>query len=138
MIRQRERSRRIPVIFLTAYNKDETQVFRGYSEGAVDYVFKPVEPVILRAKVRVFIELSKQSEEIRLKAEQERRLLEENLRIRNEHMEAERQLRSTEKREAMVVRQLPIAVYEARVGHHGMLRSFLHDDSYLRAAEALR
>jgi len=132
MIRQRERSRRIPVIFLTAYNKDETQVFRGYSEGAVDYVFKPVEPVILRAKVSVFIELSKQSEEIRLKGEQERRLLEENLRIRNEHMEAERQLRSTEKREAMVVRQLPIAVYEARVGDHGMLRSFLHDDSIRR------
>ena len=132
MIRQRERSRRIPVIFLTAYSKDETQVFRGYSEGAVDYVFKPVEPVILRAKVRVFIELSKQAAEIRLKAEHERRLLEENLRIRNERMEAERQLRSTEKREAMVVRQLPIAVYEARAGDHGMMRSFLHDDGVRR------
>ena len=132
VIRQRERSRHIPVIFLTAYNKDEAQIFRGYSEGAVDYVFKPVEPVVLRAKVRVFIELSRQAEEIRRKAEQERLLLEENLRIRADREEAERQLRSSEAREAMVVRQLPIAVYEAGAADRGMMRRFLHEDSVRR------
>ena len=74
-IRQRERSRRIPVIFLTAYDRDNAQVYRGYSEGAVDYVFKPVEPVVLQAKVSVFVELYRQSAEIRAKAEQERQPL---------------------------------------------------------------
>jgi len=132
LIRQRERSRRIPVIFLTAQDKDQAQVFRGYSEGAVDYVFKPVEPVVLRAKVSVFIDLHKQAQEIRAKAEQERRLLEENLQIRSERIEAERQLRSTEKREAAVLRLLPIAVYEADFGDHGVARSFLHDDAAQR------
>jgi len=117
LIRQRDRSRRIPIIFLTAYDKDDAQVFRGYSQGAVDYVFKPVEPAILRAKVSVFIDLFRQSEEIRLQAEQERRLLEENIRIRSARLEAEQQLRSAETREAMVFRQLPIAVYE--VCHDG-------------------
>lgn len=132
LIRQRERSRRIPVIFLTAQDKDQAQVFRGYSEGAVDYVFKPVEPVVLRAKVSVFIELYKQAEEIRAKAQQERRLLEENLQIRGERIEAERQLRSTEKREAAVLHLLPIAVYEAGLADHGMTRAFLHDDAARR------
>ena len=132
IIRQREKSRRVPVIFLTAYDKDDTHVVRGYSTGAVDYVFKPVEPVILRAKASVFVELHKQSDEIRRKAEQERRLLEENLRIRGERMEAEHQLRSTEKREATVIRSLPIAVYEAGLAGQGLVRTFLHDDSVKR------
>jgi len=131
-IRQRQRSRRTPIIFLTAYSKEEAEVFRGYSEGAVDYVFKPVEPTILRAKVKVFIELYRQAEEIRAQAEAERRLLQENVRIRSEHDEAERQLRSTEEREAMVVRQLPIAVYQSRTGPLGIGRSFLHDESVKR------
>ncbi|MPY68601.1 MAG: response regulator [Alphaproteobacteria bacterium] len=132
IIRQRQRSRRIPIIFLTAYDKDEAHVFRGYSTGAVDYVFKPVEPVILRAKVSVFIELQKQADEIRFRAEQERLLLEENLRIRGERMNAEHQLRSTEKREATIIRSLPIAVYEAECAEHGMVRTFLHNDSVKR------
>ncbi len=132
IIRQREKSRRIPVIFLTAYDKDDMHVVRGYSAGAVDYVFKPVEPVILRAKVSVFIELHKQADEIRRKAEHERQLLEENLRIRAEHVEAEHQLRSTEKREATVIRSLPIAVYEAELSSEGAVRTFLHDESVKR------
>jgi len=88
--------------------------------------------VILRAKVSVFIELHKQADEIRRKAEQERQLLEENLRIRGEHMEAEHQLRSTEKREATVIRSLPIAVYEAELAGQGAVRTFLHDESVKR------
>src|SRR5687768_10105595 len=51
MIRSRPRSSRMPIIFLTAYNKDELHVFRGYSAGAVDYVLKPIEPLILKSKV---------------------------------------------------------------------------------------
>ena len=48
LIRMRTRSSRVPIIFLTAFNKDDLHIFRGYTAGAVDYVFKPIEPLILR------------------------------------------------------------------------------------------
>ena len=75
MIRGRPRSSRVPIIFLTAYNKDDLHVFRGYSAGAVDYVFKPIEPLILKSKVDVFVDLYRKTEEIRRQGEEERRLL---------------------------------------------------------------
>ncbi len=57
LIRQRPRTREIPIVFLTALSKDERNVFEGYESGAVDYIVKPFEPLVLRAKVRVFAEL---------------------------------------------------------------------------------
>ncbi|HKQ06444.1 MAG TPA: response regulator [Blastocatellia bacterium] len=69
LIRDREKSQSIPIIFLTAMHKGPGQVFRGYSLGAVDYIFKPFEPEILKAKVAVFIELYKKTEEIKRQAE---------------------------------------------------------------------
>ncbi|HMA15254.1 MAG TPA: response regulator [Kiloniellaceae bacterium] len=132
LIRQRERSRHIPIIFLTAYDQDEAGMFRGYAEGAVDYVFKPVQAVVLRAKVKVFIDLYDQAQKIRLQAEEERRLQEENFRIRHERLEAERQLRSTEERESTILGQLPIAVYQAQLAEKSLHRSFLHDESVRR------
>ena len=56
-IKQLERTRHIPIIFLTAINKEARHVFRGYSEGAVDYLFKPFDPEVLRSKVAIFIDL---------------------------------------------------------------------------------
>jgi len=56
-IKRRERTRSIPIIFVTAISKEQHHVFRGYEAGAVDYVFKPYDPVVLRSKVAVFIEL---------------------------------------------------------------------------------
>jgi PAS domain S-box-containing protein len=58
-IRGRERSARTPIIFLTAMSTDMTQVLRGYEAGAVDYVLKPFDPVVLRSKVAVFAELER-------------------------------------------------------------------------------
>ena len=58
-IRGRERSARTPIIFLTAVSTDMTQVLRGYEAGAVDYVLKPFDPVVLRSKVAVFAELER-------------------------------------------------------------------------------
>ncbi|HVF89641.1 MAG TPA: response regulator [Blastocatellia bacterium] len=69
LIRNREKSQNTPIIFLTAMHKGEGQVFKGYSLGAVDYIFKPFEPEILKAKVSVFIELYKKTEEIKRQAE---------------------------------------------------------------------
>ena len=61
MIKSRERTKYIPIIFLTAISKDEEYVFEGYSVGAVDYMSKPFQPDILRSKVSVFVELYQQA-----------------------------------------------------------------------------
>src|SRR5206468_3746955 len=58
LIRQRERSRHIPIIFLTGAFKTEDMMFKGYSTGAVDYLIKPLVSGILRVKVEVFVELA--------------------------------------------------------------------------------
>jgi PAS domain S-box-containing protein len=69
VIKQRERTSMIPIIFLTALSKEERHVFRGYEVGAVDYVFKPFDPDILRAKVAVFVELWEKNQQIHRQAE---------------------------------------------------------------------
>jgi PAS domain S-box-containing protein len=70
VIKERERTRTIPIVFLTALSKEERHVFRGYEIGAVDYVFKPFDREILRAKVGVFVELWEKNVRIREQAEQ--------------------------------------------------------------------
>jgi len=57
LIKTRERTQHIPIMFLTAIDKERQQVFRGYSVGAVDYLFKPFDPDVLRSKVGVFVDL---------------------------------------------------------------------------------
>ena len=57
LIKSRERTKYIPIIFLTAISKEEAYVFEGYSVGAVDYMFKPFQPEILRSKVAAFVDL---------------------------------------------------------------------------------
>jgi PAS domain S-box-containing protein len=115
LIRRRERSRHIPIIFVSAIDKDDEHIARAYAMGAVDYVFKPVDPVILRSKITVLVQLYLKNEEVRRQAHLERTLQEENLRIRQEKLEAERQLRQIEERQTAIVRSLPIAVYSARL-----------------------
>jgi PAS domain S-box-containing protein len=79
LIKRRERTKHIPIIFLTAISKDEQHVFRGYTAGAVDYMFKPFEPEVLRSKVGVFIELHRKNAELQRQGEllRERELAEE-------------------------------------------------------------
>lgn len=57
LIYEREKLRHIPIIFITANNYGEENIFRGYKMGAVDYIYKPVDPELLRAKVAVFVDL---------------------------------------------------------------------------------
>jgi signal transduction histidine kinase len=85
IMRGTERTRRVPIIFLTAGGLDDQRRFRGYDAGAVDFLFKPVEPYILRSKAEVFFELyrqrqevARQREELRARAEENARLLEES------------------------------------------------------------
>lgn len=64
LIRGSEKTRHIPIIFVTAINKDKAHVFTGYEKGAVDYLFKPLDPSILRSKVNVFVELFRQRKKL--------------------------------------------------------------------------
>jgi PAS domain S-box-containing protein len=68
LIKNRQKSRDIPIIFITALSRDSSHVFRGYSHGAVDYLLKPFDPDILRSKVSVFVELFLQKAKIKEQA----------------------------------------------------------------------
>jgi signal transduction histidine kinase len=74
LMRSRERSRHTPIIFLTALDANPAAVFKGYSVGAVDYLSKPIDPEILRSKVRVFVDLFLKSEQLRRQTERLERL----------------------------------------------------------------
>jgi PAS domain S-box-containing protein len=92
LIKSRERSKHLPIIFLTAISKDDEYIFEGYSAGAVDYLAKPFNPAILRSKVAVFVDLFLKNEQIRrqnaLLRASERRALELQHRARLQESEA--------------------------------------------------
>jgi PAS domain S-box-containing protein len=83
LIRARDRSRDTPIIFLTALSRSESNVFRGYELGAVDYIFKPFHPEILRSKVSVFVELFRKGEALKRQAHELARLSKQNELILN-------------------------------------------------------
>ncbi len=89
LIRKRRKSRTVPIIFITAINKEERYVCKGYSLGAVDYLFKPLDVDILRAKVAVFADLYSANRQIKVQA----RLLQES-----ERRERARQLAEAQRR----------------------------------------
>ncbi len=77
LMRGNKRTRHIPIIFVTASLMETSQIFRGYDSGAVDYLFKPLEPAIFKGKVGVFLELFRHREALREKTEElDRRLVE--------------------------------------------------------------
>jgi signal transduction histidine kinase len=64
LMRGMQRTKHVPIIFITAGTRDPKRVFKGYESGAVDFLFKPVEPHTLRSKVEVFLELARQRQEL--------------------------------------------------------------------------
>lgn len=64
-IKRRKKTRDVPIIFLTAVNSDPDYAFRGYAAGAVDFIAKPFDPWVLRAKVSVFVELHNKNRQLR-------------------------------------------------------------------------
>jgi len=65
IIRGNEESKNIPIIFVTAISKEQKFIFEGYEKGAVDYLFKPLDPDILQCKVNVFLDLHGQKEALK-------------------------------------------------------------------------
>jgi signal transduction histidine kinase len=102
ILKQRERSRHIPILFVTAVSRDQEYVFRGYSAGAVDYIFKPIHPDILRSKVKVFIDLCLQRRQIERQAELLR--VSEQQEIRAAQLEREIEIEKLHKAEMEVAR----------------------------------
>lgn len=89
LIRKRRKSRSIPIIFITAINKEEQYVYKGYTLGAVDYLFKPFDVDILRSKVAVFVDLFQKNRQVKAQA----RLLQESERRERARQVAEVQRR---------------------------------------------
>jgi len=90
LMRSNVRTMYIPVIFVTAISNEQKCIFKGYEVGAVDYLFKPIEPVILQSKVRVFIELynqkklvEEQSKLLQLRVQELSELRADNYRLEN-------------------------------------------------------
>jgi PAS domain S-box-containing protein len=74
LIRQIDKLKHVPIIFLTASMDNTAQIFKGYEAGAVDYMIKPLSPEILKAKVAVFVDLYKKNQELLIQAEQLKKL----------------------------------------------------------------
>ena len=83
LIRARERSRTTPIIFLTGMMRTAEMVFSGYSAGAVDYLMKPLEPEVLRAKVAVFVELDRARHELEQEVSERVRIAEQVSELNN-------------------------------------------------------
>lgn len=90
-MRAHPRTRRIPIIFVTAISREPAYLFKGYEAGAVDYILKPIDPVIVRSKVRVFAELARQRQELESSREELFRLNRE-LSARNRALQDELRL----------------------------------------------
>ncbi|MDQ3074410.1 MAG: response regulator [Pseudomonadota bacterium] len=111
LIRAREQTSFIPIIFVSAVNKEVEHLMRGYAMGAVDYVFKPVDPVMLQSKVSVFVELFSMRRQIEERAAREQKLLDDALLANSEKLEAEKALRLAEVRHSLAIRSLPIIIF---------------------------
>ncbi|KQW78750.1 response regulator [Brevundimonas sp. Root1279] len=126
LIREHPRTRNTPIVFVTAVFRDEAHIFQAYTVGAVDVVFKPVDPFILRSKVSILADLHLKTLEVRRQAEEQRILLEENARISEEKLAAEMALRSTRERQDNILKSLPV-VFTSRASVHPFGALFVSD-----------
>ncbi|MBX3021327.1 MAG: response regulator [Bdellovibrionales bacterium] len=96
LIRRQPNYAQVPIVFVTAINKDERYVYRGFEAGAVDYVFKPFDPVILSKKVAVFAELHLKNRRLQLQSRllAEREAMERKAQIQSVEMENLRRYRN--------------------------------------------
>src|SRR3954465_4222428 len=84
LIRSRKRTASTPIVFCTAIFRDEAHIFQAYSAGAVDVVFKPLDPFILKSKVQVLVDLYLKTEEVKRRVTYQQWLLDEHNRVKAE------------------------------------------------------
>jgi len=106
LIRQRQRCETTPIIFVSAINDTVNHISRGYSLGAVDYILTPVVPDILRAKISVFVDLFKKTEQIKRQAEERANLIREQTAAEHARAEAERASAAKDRFLAMLSHEL--------------------------------
>ncbi|MEJ6789098.1 response regulator [Brevundimonas sp. BR2-1] len=126
LIREHPRTRDTPIVFVTAVFRDEAHIFQAYTAGAVDVVFKPVDPFILRSKVAILVELHLKTLEVRRQAEEQHALLEANARISEEKLAAELALREARERQDTILKSLPV-VFTSRASVHPFPALFVSD-----------
>ena len=119
LIRERDKNRLVPIIFLTAVGRSEHEIFKGYESGGVDYLVKPFVPEILRSKVSIFIELYEKNRQVRVLNEElqlrAKSLTEANQELRKENavrQRVEQELRASEEKLRNVNAQLEGKVAE--------------------------
>jgi signal transduction histidine kinase len=103
MVRARARTKHVPIIFVTAHDRDDGAVLAGYRLGAVDFLFKPINPEILRAKASVFVELQRRTAEVARQAM-----------LLREHEQAERERALADQRRQLEAAALRRSVVEHR------------------------
>src|SRR5947208_771819 len=104
--RQRQRCETTPILFVSAINDTVNHISRGYSLGAVDYILTPVVPDILRAKIAVFVDLFKKTEQIKRQAEERESLIREQAIAEHARVEAERASEAKDRFLAMLSHEL--------------------------------
>ncbi|WP_271143579.1 response regulator [Brevundimonas sp. NIBR10] len=126
LIREHPRTRDTPIVFVTAVFRDEPHIFQAYSVGAVDVVFKPADPFILRSKVAILADLHLKTLELRHQNQERQALLEDHARISEEKLAAERALRATRERQDAILKSLPV-VFTSRATVHPFKALFVSD-----------
>ena len=132
MIKSRERTRYVPIIFLTAISKDEAYVGRGYSVGAVDYMSKPFQPDVLRSKVSVFVDLYRKQRQLK----RQERLLREAA-VRQVELEHRTQLLAQEEKTAQIVGAAMDAILVLDADRHITLFNAAAERMFGRSADAV-
>ncbi|HEY8004375.1 MAG TPA: response regulator, partial [Phenylobacterium sp.] len=127
LIREHPRTRDTPIVFVTAVFRDEAHIFQAYTVGAVDVVFKPVDPFILRSKVSILVDLHLKTLEVRRQAEESLRLLAENARVNAEKAAAEQALQHSRRRQEAILASLPI-VFHSRASTPPYAALFVSDN----------
>src|SRR5256714_1676010 len=123
LIRQRQRCETTPIIFVSAINDTVNHISRGYSLGAVDYILTPVVPDILRAKIAVFVDLFKKTEQITRQAEERENLIREQAIADHARVEEERASAAEDRFLAMLRHELrhplpPVLASGSCLEHH--------------------
>jgi signal transduction histidine kinase/ActR/RegA family two-component response regulator len=136
LIRQRQRCETTPIIFVSAINDTVNHISRGYSLGAVDYILTPVVPDILRAKIAVFVDLFRKTEQIKRQAEERESLVREQAIAEHARVEAERASEAKDRFLAMLSHELrtpltPVLASVFTLEHEKDLPKAMHESLQL-------